>query len=287
MKVLLREYGNYTNLPLKISSKVLEIEEYKMTEAIRSKYKPISHLPIASEFKFLEIDLSNLVSFKTYEYFEKQIRSRENLRHRRIAQEKRYNEKAKLIDQKKYEYYLRTNLEVNMNRKTKLVPEWVANNQVEDQTWFTLDGKEIKSDKKAFKPWDGPEQQPSNNEEAKGTEENKENEETNDNDSNSLWNDFKLTPQIDEFPALGGGPKKLEKVPVIQSKKATKPAAKAKNNKKIMKYKDDLGNNREIDLTGVDAEFIDNGDHDNFTLQQFIVPASQQRRNRRKDKRKR
>ena len=286
MKVLLREYGSYTNLPLKISSKVLEIEEYKMTEAVRTKNKPISHLPIASEFKFLEIDLSDLVSYKTYEHFEKQIRNRENMRHRRIAQEKRYNEKAKLIDEKKYEYYLRTNIQVNMHRKTKLVPEWVSNKEQEDQTWFTLDGKEIKSDKKSFKPWDAPENEPNNIEESKEVEENKENEEI-DNDDNNLWNDFKLTPQKDEFPVLGGGPKRNEKVPVIYSKKQQKPATKAKKNIKVMKYKDDLGNEREIDLTGVDTEFIDTGDHDNFTLQQFIVPSSQQRRNKRKEKRKR
>ena len=294
MKVLLKEYGSYANLPLKIASKILEIEEHKMTEVVRAKNKPINHLPIASEFKFIEIDLSNLVSFRTYENFEKQIRTRENLRNRRVAQEKRYNEKAKLIDQKKYEYYLRTNLEVNMHRKTKLVPEWVSNNEKEEQTWFTLDGKEIKSEKKTFKPWDGPEEEnKNNNKEAKETEENKENNEVTNDDN--LWNEFSLTPQKDEiilapqkdeFPALGGGTTKSEKVAIIANKKTKQSTIKSKKNK-VLKYKDDEGNNREIDLAGVDNEFIDKGDNDNFTIEQFMIPASQLRKNRRKDKRKR
>lgn len=88
MRVLLREYGSYNNLPLEITSNILEIEEYNMTEGLRQKYKPIAHLPVATEFKFIEVDLSNHVSYKTYEHFEKQIRERENLRKRRLAQEK-------------------------------------------------------------------------------------------------------------------------------------------------------------------------------------------------------
>ena len=100
MKVLLKEYGDYNNLPLSIEDKILEIEEFNMSEMLRKKNRILSHLAIATEFKFIEIDMSNLVSYESFEYYEKQIRSRENLRNKRRAQEERYNDKAQKIEEK-------------------------------------------------------------------------------------------------------------------------------------------------------------------------------------------
>jgi hypothetical protein len=110
MKILLTEYGSYENLPLDITSKILEIEEFNMNDLNRRKYRAISHLPKAAEFKFIEVDLSSMVSYKTFELFEKQIRNREKIRQKKVEQEKKYNDKAKLIEERKYECFLRTNL---------------------------------------------------------------------------------------------------------------------------------------------------------------------------------
>lgn len=268
MRVLLKEYGSYSNLPLKITSTILEIEEYNMTEALRNKYKPIGHLPLAAEFKFIEIDLSNLVSYETYETFEKQIRTRENLRKRRIVQEKKYNDKAKLIEEKKYELYLRTNLEVNTKRLSKIVPEWATGTTTKDDTWFTLDGKEIKSEKKPQKAWEGDLEEAPKEEvkesPAPDEESNKENADEN------VWDDFQISAQgepAEEFPVLGGNQPKKEKIPVILSKKL-KP-------KKANKDSEEFN-----------SEFIASRDAPTFSINEFIVQEKHGRGRKKKGRRR-
>mmetsp|Transcript_25218 Transcript_25218/g.29073 ORF Transcript_25218/g.29073 Transcript_25218/m.29073 type:complete len:282 (-) Transcript_25218:37-882(-) len=281
MKVLLKEYGSYSNLPLSVNSKILEVEELNMTEALRAKNKPIGHLPLSTEFKFIELDLKPLVSYRTYEHFEQQLKARENARKRRKAQEKRYNEKAKLIDEKKYEIYLKASLEVNMHRKTKLVPEWVANPAQEDQTWFTLDGKEIKAEKKASRPWEGKEE---TKEESKAEEVNN----GSNSDHDNVWSGFEINTQkekVEQYPALGKKPinAKTEKIPVIVSKvKAKQTKTKGK---KTFKYKDDEGNYKELDLSDSESQYLATGDNDKYTLMNFITPANNSRRNKKKGRR--
>ena len=114
MKLLLKEYGSYLKLPHKISSNILEIEEYNMSDSLRRRFYPISHLPLSSEFKFIEIDMSNLVSFNSYEYYEKQIRNREKLRDKKRDLEDLYNKNAIKINQNKHQQYLNKNLEINI-----------------------------------------------------------------------------------------------------------------------------------------------------------------------------
>lgn len=281
MRVLLKEYGSYTNLPLEINSNILEIEEYSMTELLRKKYKPIGHLPLATEFKFIEIDLTHLVSYKNYECFEKQILARENIRRKRQAQEKKYNEKAKLIEEKKYEYYLRANLEVNMHRKTRLVPEWVTNTETKDNTWFTLDGKEIKAEKSQKKKvWEG------TDEEIKHEEVKKEESEEQEIDE-GVWGGFEIKPEeeiVEDFPVLGGlHSHKHEKIPIISSKKP-KPVPKPKVITKTIKYKDDEGIQKELRISDADSQLFSTGNNDKFTLEQFMVVPSKDNRNRRKKK---
>jgi len=288
MRLLLKEYGSYANLPLDVSSNILEIEEYNMTESLRSKNKPIGHLPVSAEFKFIEIDMLNLVSYKTYEIFEKQIRVRENLRKRRIAQEKKYNDKAKLIDEKKHEYYLRTTLEVNPLRKTRLIPEWVANTTAtaEDETWFTLDGKEIKSEpKKPYGVWQG-----NDDEETKERiEEAKEPEAVEDNTEDNMWNEFTIQAQggiVEEFPALGGPrTQKPDVIPTIISKNGkAKTQNKKQSTKKSIKFKNDDGEKREVFLSEAESQFLASKDDNKFTLDSFIVIDEKDKRQRRKRK---
>lgn len=280
MRVLLKEYGSYSNLPLSITSNILEIEEYNMTESVRAKNKLLNHLPIASEFKFVELDLSNLVSYKTYECFEKQIRSRENLRKRRRAQEKKYNDKAKMIEEQKYEYYLRTNLEVNTKRKSRLVPEWATAEVQNDETWFTLDGKEIKKSPKGNKSaWQGEDLEIKEEEKEEEPEVDKENSDEN------LWNDFEIKPQgpaADDFPVLGGGSFKQEKIPVIVSKVSKGKNQPKKNTKKKLKYTNDDGVKKEVQLNDDESQFL--ASNDGFTLDQFMVVDSRGSKKGRKRK---
>jgi hypothetical protein len=262
MRVLLKEYGSYGNLPLKINSSILEIEEYNMTEALRSKHKIIGHLSISAEFKFIEVDLTHLVSYKTFECYEKQIRVKENLRKRRNAQEQKYNEKASLIQEKKHEYYLRNNLVVNTKRLSKITPEWDNNENTKEESWFTLDGKQIQIENKAkpHKIWEGSDQD--DKEEEKDIEANKEN--TDDITEENVWDEFEIMPQ--EFPDLGGfSYQKQEKIPVIMSKLPSKK----NSNKKDNSIKNKL--NPVVE----DKE---------FTLEQFMIAPNKGNRNKKKRK---
>lgn len=266
MRVLLKEYGSYGNLPLEINSSILEIEEYNMTEALRSKHKLLGHLSIAAEFKFVEVDMTKLVSYKTFEYFEKQLRTKENLRKRRNAQEQKYNEKAKLIEEKKHEYYMRNNIEVNTKRLSKLVPEWDHNENTKDDSWFTLDGKQIVSQAqtkthKVWEPRDEDNKEEENKDEAKDVETDKENTEDN------VWDGFVIKPREDtheEFPSLGGlSYQKQEKIPVIISKR---PPKKNLINNTIKNWKDSANEDSQ------------------FTLEQFMIVPNKVNRNRNKRK---
>lgn len=283
MKVLLKEYGSYSNLPLEISSNILEIEEYNMTENLRAKNKPIGHLPLSAEFKFIEVDMMKLVSYKSFEHFEKQIRQKENLRKRRLAQEQKYNDKAKLIEEKKYEHYVRTNMVVNTNRKTRLIPEWVTNSNIEDDTWFTLDGKEIKGQKKpSHNAWEGEDRE-------EGKQDDKQKEEDQENEDDNVWNGFEIKPQgnlVDDFPALGGPIRnKPERIPVISNKKHKNMNKNVKTQKKTkIKYKNDEGEDKEVELSDSESQFLASKDSAKFTLDEFIVVDSN--RNKRKKKRR-
>jgi hypothetical protein len=283
MKVLLKEYGSYDNLPLEISSNILEIEEFNMTENQRFKNKPIGHLPLSAEFKFIEIDMMELVSYKSFEHFEKQIRQRENLRKRRIVQEEKYNDKAKLIEEKKYEHYIRTNMVVNINRKTRLIPEWVTNSNIEDDTWFTLDGKKIKSDKKhSHNAWEG--------EDREDKQEEDKQEEDQENEDENVWDGFKIKPQgnfVEDFPALGGPTNnKHEKVPVINNKKHKNGGKNIKKqNKTKIRYKNDEGEDKEIELSDSESQFLASKDSAKFNIDEFITVDCN--RNKRKKKRRR
>lgn len=289
LKILLNEYGSYDNLPLEVESTILEIEELSMNEMNRKKYKAISHLPKAAEFKFLEVDMTSLASTHTLQAFEKQIKGRESVRQKKLEIEQKYNDKAKLIEERKYEYFLKTNLTVTKNRKSKLVPEWDTNNP-DESSWFTLDGQEIKSNAK--KAWEG------ENEEAKVDnpspevkemeDNNKENEES--NDASNPWNDFKVASSdqhIDEFPALGGGPSyRTEKIPVIKSivkskSKVTKPVK-----KKPATYTNDNGEKQMLNLTDFEAQFLAQNDTTKFDIASAIQFTTVTRGNRKKKKRR-
>ena len=193
-------------------------------------------------------------------------------------------EKAKKIDEKKYEYYLKANLHVTTHKKTRLVPEWVSNTTVEDNTWFTLDGKEIRSEKKPkHRIWEGIDEEIKQKEEHKDTEPQKE------NSGDNVWNAFQIKPEenpVDDFPALGGGrqQQKHEKVPVIVSKKTTAPAKMRRNAKKTIKYKNDEGVEQELNLSDSESQYLVSGDSGKFTLQQFIQAPSKDNRNKRKKK---
>lgn len=239
-----------------------------MTEQLRTKHKPIAHLGISAEFKFLEIDMSNLVSYKTYENFEKQIRGKENLRKRRKDRENKYIQKAKLIDQKKHEYYLKNNTGVSVNTKSRYVPVWDEEKTITEDTWFTLDGKEIKNTQKSNQPWqeDEKEEKEEQKDPSAGEESNTENSE------GDVWNEFEITPQgpsaEEEFPSLGGGPPPQirEKIPVIVTKARQKGKNKRNKKKTVVKQ---------------DNEFaVSNGDE--FTLAQFMTTSDTRRKNNRR-----
>lgn len=57
MKILVRYYGSYENLPDKVVGEIIQRETFVQTEATRKRYKFLSHIPLSSQFIFVEIQL--------------------------------------------------------------------------------------------------------------------------------------------------------------------------------------------------------------------------------------
>jgi hypothetical protein len=49
-------------MPSQVTSKIVDVEEFTMNESLRIKHKEIGYLPLATEFRLVEVDLTELVS---------------------------------------------------------------------------------------------------------------------------------------------------------------------------------------------------------------------------------
>lgn len=93
MKCLLHHYGSYDRLPSRISGKILEMEMLTQSEAIRKRYRFLSHLSLTTAIQFCEIDLEELMLPSSLAPFKDEIRKREKQR-KQIARKER-NDKAR------------------------------------------------------------------------------------------------------------------------------------------------------------------------------------------------
>lgn len=87
MKCLLQHYGSYEKLPSRLQVRILEMEGQIQTEAIRKRYRYLSHLPLTTNFWLCEVDLRGILPSSAFSLFIDEIRYRETRRRRRLKQE--------------------------------------------------------------------------------------------------------------------------------------------------------------------------------------------------------
>ncbi|XP_066321725.1 uncharacterized protein [Miscanthus floridulus] len=93
MRCLLNHFGGSDMLPPRITAKILELETVTQSEAIRKRYRFLSHFSLTTTFQFCEIDLSDIVSPSSLAPFLDEIKKRE--KQRRRAAKKEESERAK------------------------------------------------------------------------------------------------------------------------------------------------------------------------------------------------
>ncbi|KAA8530055.1 hypothetical protein F0562_004764 [Nyssa sinensis] len=80
MKCLLHHYGSYDMLPHRIAGKILQLEQVTQSEAIRRRYRYLSHFSLTTTFQLCEIDLSDILPPIALSPFMDEIKSREKQR---------------------------------------------------------------------------------------------------------------------------------------------------------------------------------------------------------------
>lgn len=96
MKCLLNHYGSYDMLPPRLSGKILELETVTQTEAMRRRYRYLSHFSLTTTFQLCEIDLSDILPPGSLAPFMDELKKREKQRKRlaRKGQEERLKAEA-------------------------------------------------------------------------------------------------------------------------------------------------------------------------------------------------
>lgn len=94
-RMMMSEYEAFTNCPQQLSARILASESHFMTEENRKRFRYLSHLPLHSEFKIVEVELlvEEHVSAETFKLFEKEVHERRRLRDRKLMKERRLADK--------------------------------------------------------------------------------------------------------------------------------------------------------------------------------------------------
>ncbi|KAL2952080.1 hypothetical protein AAZX31_19G091900 [Glycine max] len=89
MKCLLHHYGSYDMLPHRISGRILQLESVTQSEAIRRRYRFLSHFPLTTTFQLCEVDLSEMLPPEAFSPFMDEIKKRANQRKQLARKEKK------------------------------------------------------------------------------------------------------------------------------------------------------------------------------------------------------
>lgn len=93
-RCLIKEYGALQHAPAEIKARIVEMEQFSMTEELRCRYKYLSHLPVTCEFVLCELDLRPpVVSCDTLTYFHEDLERRRHRRMKKRREEKRKEKK--------------------------------------------------------------------------------------------------------------------------------------------------------------------------------------------------
>ncbi|KAG8366757.1 hypothetical protein BUALT_Bualt16G0000900 [Buddleja alternifolia] len=94
MKCLLHHYGSYERLPNRITGKVLQLETITQSEAMRRRYRFLSHFSLTTTFQLCEIDLGDTLPAESLSPFMDEIKNREEQRKRLARKELKDKHKA-------------------------------------------------------------------------------------------------------------------------------------------------------------------------------------------------
>lgn len=92
--------GSYEALPPQISATTLEVEELIQTDAVRKRWKMLSHLPSGSSFRLCELDLTSILPPDVVARFDGELTQRAKKRAltaKRDAQRRQREEAAALM----------------------------------------------------------------------------------------------------------------------------------------------------------------------------------------------
>jgi len=93
VQMLVKQFGSLEKCPEIIKADILEKEPSTMTEDMRDRLRYLKHLPIASAFEVVELDIIDLVSKATLQHFKDQIEIRRRRRTKKMREEKRRERK--------------------------------------------------------------------------------------------------------------------------------------------------------------------------------------------------
>lgn len=89
MKCLLHHYGSYDLLPPRVSGRILEMETVTQSDAMRRRYRYLSHFSLTTTFQLCEMDLSRLLPPDALLPFVDEIKKREKQRKQQARKEQR------------------------------------------------------------------------------------------------------------------------------------------------------------------------------------------------------
>eukprot|EP00124_Ichthyophonus_hoferi_P003622 Ihof_evm1s326 gene=Ihof_evmTU1s326 len=87
-KCLAQEFGSLENCPSEISGTILELVEMVICEETRKRYHFLAHLPLATEFIMIELDLNKYLSPETHAMFADELNKRKQRRRSKINKER-------------------------------------------------------------------------------------------------------------------------------------------------------------------------------------------------------
>ena len=94
-RCLVSQYTSFNQCPNSITGKIIAYESYFMTDENRKRFKYLSHLPLHSEFKIVELSLKEpYISQATLDLYQDEIEERKQFRQRKELREKRLADKA-------------------------------------------------------------------------------------------------------------------------------------------------------------------------------------------------
>jgi hypothetical protein len=102
-RCMLNEYKSFRQCPIEITGHIVACESFFMSEDNRKRFKYLSHLPLHTEFKIVELDLTPQLSDHTLGLFAREIDDRKQMRLKKEMRDKRMADRAAATAESNFE----------------------------------------------------------------------------------------------------------------------------------------------------------------------------------------